>query len=262
MKSVKLVIAFMTLLLAGWGNLQAQNNLGINTATPDASAALDITSTTQGMLVPRMTAAQKTAVVSPAPALMIYQTDGIKGFYYNSGTAAAPVWTAVGSAGVVTDLIANKAGGTPESSIPLATTITMPPAVIYNNVLSAPTIGSYNNATGVYTVGSGGTGVYIIQARIHGNDASPTNNTVSYCLNLVVNNASWGSTAGDIIYGLYTPINAFTPAGTKARGEISTYIKLNAGDAVKIVVHGTNSGVAAQSTIADGLSSIIIMKMN
>ncbi len=33
-------------------------SIGINTTTPDASAALDVTSTTQGMLVPRMTAAK------------------------------------------------------------------------------------------------------------------------------------------------------------------------------------------------------------
>lgn len=79
-------------------NAHAQNNLGINTPIPDASAALDITSTTQGLLVPRMTAAQKGLISNPAPALIIYQTDGTKGFYYNSGTAAVPVWSAFGAA--------------------------------------------------------------------------------------------------------------------------------------------------------------------
>ncbi|MCF6352842.1 MAG: hypothetical protein L3J06_07515, partial [Cyclobacteriaceae bacterium] len=43
---------------------QAQNGVAINTggAAPDASAVLDVSSTTQGVLVPRMTAAQKVAI--------------------------------------------------------------------------------------------------------------------------------------------------------------------------------------------------------
>ena len=36
--------------------------VGINTETPDASAALDITSTTGGILVPRMTETQRDAI--------------------------------------------------------------------------------------------------------------------------------------------------------------------------------------------------------
>ena len=40
----------------------AQNNVGINTSSPDASAALDIQSTSKGLLVPRMTLAQRTAI--------------------------------------------------------------------------------------------------------------------------------------------------------------------------------------------------------
>ena len=58
----------------------------------DASAMLDVASTTKGMLVPRMTAAQKTAITSPATGLMIFQTDGTPGFYYYTGSA----WSAVG----------------------------------------------------------------------------------------------------------------------------------------------------------------------
>ena len=159
------------------------------------------------------------------------------------------------------ELLANQVSGI-ALTVPTSVTTTMPPTVIYNNVLNAPTMGSYNNTTGVYTVGAAGAGVYMIQARIHGGDAAPTNNTVSYCLNLVINNPTWGATTGDIIYGIYTPLNVYTPVNTKARGEIVTYTKLNANDTIKIVVHGTNSSVAPQNTIPDALSNIIIMKMN
>ena len=44
--------------------------VGINTTTPDASAALDITSTTSGLLIPKMTEVQKNAITSPATGLL------------------------------------------------------------------------------------------------------------------------------------------------------------------------------------------------
>ena len=54
---------------------------GIGTTTPDVSAKLDISSTTKGLLVPRMTATEKGAIATPAKGLLIYQTDGEAGFY-------------------------------------------------------------------------------------------------------------------------------------------------------------------------------------
>lgn len=49
--------------------------IGSSSATPDASAALDIQSTTKGLLLPRMTATQASAIGSPADGLLIYVTD-------------------------------------------------------------------------------------------------------------------------------------------------------------------------------------------
>jgi len=57
-------------------------NVGIGTASPAASAALEIASTTKGFLLPRMTAVQRTAIPSPAEGLLVYQTDGSNGYYY------------------------------------------------------------------------------------------------------------------------------------------------------------------------------------
>ena len=68
--------------------------VGINTETPDASAALDIVSTTGGLLVPRMTETQRDDINSAATGLMIYQTDGTAGFYYYNGSS----WATLGSA--------------------------------------------------------------------------------------------------------------------------------------------------------------------
>ena len=60
--------------------------VGIGTATPDASAKLDVSSTTQGFLPPRMTTTQRDAIAGPATGLTIYNTT-IKAFQVYNGTA-------------------------------------------------------------------------------------------------------------------------------------------------------------------------------
>ena len=82
---------FFTLIIIGSTNAQT----GIGTITPNASAKLEIAATDKGLLLPRMTSAQRTAIASPANGLLVYQTDGVTGFYVNTGTAAAPTWTRV-----------------------------------------------------------------------------------------------------------------------------------------------------------------------
>jgi hypothetical protein len=88
-----LSIGILLFLLVTSNYLIAQT--GIGTTSPDASAKLDITSTTKGFLVPRMTSAQKAAIASPANGLLVYQTDGTAGFYVNTGSAASPAWLRV-----------------------------------------------------------------------------------------------------------------------------------------------------------------------
>ena len=73
----------------------AFSQTGIGTTTPDASAKLEVFSTTKGLLIPRMTSAQRAAITLPANGLMVFQTDGVSGFYLNTGAAASPVWTRV-----------------------------------------------------------------------------------------------------------------------------------------------------------------------
>lgn len=66
--------------------------VGIGTTAPNASSLLEIKSTSKGVLIPRMTLAQRNAIAAPATSLMIYQTDNTPGFYYYSGKA----WINVG----------------------------------------------------------------------------------------------------------------------------------------------------------------------
>jgi hypothetical protein len=80
-----------TLVLGGTGTNAVSVAVGATTANP--SAVLDLTSTTKGVLLPRLTSTQRTAIASPATGLFLYQTDASAGFYYNAGTAATPNWT-------------------------------------------------------------------------------------------------------------------------------------------------------------------------
>lgn len=86
-KTFLLLFFFLLTLI---GNAQ----IGIGTVTPNASSILDISSTTQGMLAPRMTTAQRNAIVSPADGLMVYDTD-LKTFYFYVSTTTT--WTPVNS---------------------------------------------------------------------------------------------------------------------------------------------------------------------
>ncbi len=64
----------------------AISQVAINTtgAEAAASAMLDISSTEKGMLAPRMTTAQRTAIASPANGLLVYDTDTKSFWHYNA----------------------------------------------------------------------------------------------------------------------------------------------------------------------------------
>ncbi len=64
----------------------SQNNVGIGTASPNSSAILDITSTTKGLLIPRMTTAQRTAIAAPAKGLLLFDTDTNSFWFYNGSS--------------------------------------------------------------------------------------------------------------------------------------------------------------------------------
>jgi len=62
------------------GNSILNGSVGVNTTTPNSSAILDLNSTTKGFLPPRMTSAERLAI-TPTVGLMVYQTDGVEGWY-------------------------------------------------------------------------------------------------------------------------------------------------------------------------------------
>jgi hypothetical protein len=79
-------IVAVVIVLFSVSNCFSQSvSISNNAAVADTTAILDVSSTTKGLLIPRMTAQQKNAVINPATGLLIYQSDGDSGFYYYNG---------------------------------------------------------------------------------------------------------------------------------------------------------------------------------
>jgi len=85
----------LTVLLLVFGCAFSQG-VGVGTTKPDSSAALDVTATDKGLLIPRMNLASILAILRPAKGLFAY--DSIAGrLMVNIGNAAAPNWQPVAS---------------------------------------------------------------------------------------------------------------------------------------------------------------------
>lgn len=91
----KLFFPFMLALafnaIAQTNTFPTTGSAGIGTITPNSSAILDIVSTNRGVLLPRMTIAQRNIIASPATGLLIYQTNSTPGVYYYNGIAWAQI---------------------------------------------------------------------------------------------------------------------------------------------------------------------------
>ncbi|MGB4929684.1 MAG: hypothetical protein WBP43_06925, partial [Chitinophagales bacterium] len=103
----KLLTLSLGVVLLSQVNLSAQTNtfpasgsVGVGTTTPVSSSLLELQSTTQGLLAPRMTKAQRDAIAAPVTGLLIFQTNSTPGFYYYTGAG----WTPISTKGANTSL--------------------------------------------------------------------------------------------------------------------------------------------------------------
>jgi hypothetical protein len=164
-----LFLIFLTIAIHG----SAQVAINTDNSMPDNSAMLDVKSTTNGLLIPRMTQAQRNVIDSPAPWLLIFQTDNSPGIYFNAGTNANPVWMMVAT-GSNWSLTGNS--GTSVAANFIGTTDNTPLTFRVNNQLSGKidhilfntslgfqsllsnTTGSANSAFGYQSLGSNSSG--------------------------------------------------------------------------------------------------------
>ncbi len=114
MKKTIITLLFAVSIANG---LQTFAQVGINTdgSQPDNSAMLDVKSTDKGILIPRMTQAQRDAITNPATGLMVYVTDDNNYYYYNgtswqqlaNGGGSGTGWQLTGNTGTTngTDFI-------------------------------------------------------------------------------------------------------------------------------------------------------------
>ncbi len=96
----------LLLLLLSFGFAKGQ--VGIGTTTPNSTSALEIVSNTKGILIPRLTLAQRNTIVSPPVSLLIYQTDNSPGYYYFNGTVWTILKTDLSSVNKINDLLDGK----------------------------------------------------------------------------------------------------------------------------------------------------------
>ena len=212
----------------------SQSGVAINTsgASANVSAMLDVSSTTAGMLVPRMTSAQKNTIPSPATGLLVFQTDAPTGFYYYTGS----IWIQLGTTTIGqnastvygTGTLTRTAGQTSFALIPgLTTSITIPA----------------NGTYYVYIATDGG-----LQTQ------SGLADGFSACdITLFID----GSAVSNGGHKRLTALNNAGLTGNTSFWSMSLSVPLSAGTHT-IAVHGASSGLSGQAgtTIGGGNSSM------
>lgn len=98
---MKKIYYFTPIFLLIFCFISNAQNVGINEdgSAPAASAILDVKSLNKGILIPRLTKAQRNSIVNPLTGLLIFQTTDTTGFYYFEGT-----WKRIGNQASDTEL--------------------------------------------------------------------------------------------------------------------------------------------------------------
>jgi hypothetical protein len=89
---MKIILKCFLIQVALLSSLSIYAQVGIGTTRPDASSELDISSTSKGLLMPRLTTTERDNISLPAIGLMIFNTTLNDG-QINLGTSSAPSWT-------------------------------------------------------------------------------------------------------------------------------------------------------------------------
>ncbi len=149
-------------------HLNAQQ-VGINTDTPHVSAALDISSTSKGMLVPRLTQQQRLDIAVPAKGLLVFDSTS-NSFWYRDGDAwqellqSTRAWKLSGNSG--TDTSIHFIGTTDEQPLVFKVNNSRSGIIDYtgNTSFGYRSLGFngsvFNTATGILTLYANTTGSY------------------------------------------------------------------------------------------------------
>ncbi|MBK7096565.1 MAG: hypothetical protein IPH57_16450 [Saprospiraceae bacterium] len=255
----------------------SQGNVGINNdnSAPDASAMLDVKSTTKGILIPRMTTTERIAVVSPATGLLVYDVTTGSFWYYTSSAwinlSKPPIMLADADndtkiqvekvtdediirfdlAGSERMTLIQNATGQPRLEIGTGTnlavgsnallvtdpTLTIGNTAIGNMALSANTAGNYNTGIGYQSLSSNTTG--------------GSNTAMGYGA-LTHNNAGNHNTAN----GQYALFSNTTGYSNTANGMNSLYSNTTGNDNTANGLQSLYSNTAGVRNTANGVNAL------
>lgn len=168
----------------------AAQSLAVNTdgSAADASALLDIKSTTKGVLVPRMTKTERNAIGSPASGLLVFQAgpDSTGFYFYSSGR-----WQWLTSADNTDTLVWKRSGnaGTVAASHFLGTTDNRPLRFRINNRWAGEFDSTKRSvylgmgagqSTGIFSTGNVGIGNAALRSNFSGEHSIAIGDSTSY----------------------------------------------------------------------------------
>ncbi len=236
----------------------AQNSVGIGTAAPNSSAILDITSSTKGLLIPRMTGVQRTAIVSPATGLLVFDTDS-KTIWAYDGTAWKNLYAA---------------GGGGSFSLPYSQTVNTSVASLQvtNQGTGAALEGITGNefgigisarATGTYGWGlnafANGTGATSVRSTTDSGIAIHAENIYTANTNTLVNalNRGLGKTGSFQLSNAVSTSPNIQLAGNHLGEQLVVYQTnaVNNKPALSIINSGTATGINVTSNAGGGISA-------
>ncbi len=118
MKKLRFVLMLVVIFSLAQLSIEAQVSVNTDGTAPHTSAMLEVKSSNKGLLIPRMTTAQRTTLGATATAgLMVYDTD-LNKFYYHNGSgwlegSVGGFWTRTGTTLYNTNTGDNVGIGTP-----------------------------------------------------------------------------------------------------------------------------------------------------
>lgn len=248
-KKLSFLVAFQLLTIL----IYAQG-IGIGIGTPAASSMLDITSTTKGLLIPRMTSQQRGAIANPVIGLLVFDTDtktvwaydGIiwKNLFTNGGGLTLPYAQSVSSASTAFHVTNQGIGPALEGSS----------SAEFGTGLTAKTTGV--GGWGLYAF-SNGQGAKSINAfaengtAFHGenNNAANTNTLLS-----LINKGAGKTSTFQLVNNSSTSVNVQI-AGNSLGEQLKIFQTnvANAAPALSIVNSGTGDGIHAVSGTGPGM---------
>jgi endosialidase-like protein len=254
-------------------NIASAQSVAINAdgSAPNTNAMLDVKSTTKGLLIPRMTTAQRTAIANTT-GLLVFDTD-TKSFWYNDGStwnnmAATPGWSITGNSGTVDGI--NFLG--PTDNVPLNFKINGQLAgriesAYYSGANRSNTFLGFqsgiNNASGDYNISFG------LNALL--TNSSGNNNTAVGYASLLNSNSSNNTAIGDdaLMYNTSginnTALGSFT-GSLNTTGNFNTVIGYNAdvtqNNFTNATAIGANAKVAGSNIIQLGDANVTAIETN